>query len=35
MGGKKKVGGQEKRPLFQKPKKWGFSKKKKTENEGD
>ena len=33
MGGKKKngekMGGQKKRPFFQKPKKWGISKKKK------
>ena len=38
MGGKKKsgekVGGQKKRPLFQKPKKWEISKKKKWAQNG-
>ena len=38
MGGKKKRGekggGQKKRPLFQKPKKWGISKKKKKAKMG-
>ena len=37
MGGKKKngekMGGQKKRPFFQKPKKWGISKKKKKKGE--
>ena len=32
MGGKKKVGRMKKRPLFQKPKKWGISKKKRAQN---
>ena len=38
MGGKKsgeKVGGQKKRPLFQKLKKWGISKKTMGEKWGD